>query len=337
MRVSDIGEFGLIAHIASNIVTMRDGVVVGIGDDVAVLRAGGENYLLATCDIQIEGIHFLRDKITPYQLGRKAVAINLSDIASMGGAPTYLLISLAMSPDTPVEFIDELYEGMRAESGAAGVDIVGGNMAHSPERLMVDIFLLGEVEPEYLLLRSGARVGDKVLVTGNVGDSAAGLALLLDPTAQLSAAQAKPLLDAHLTPIPRLKEGRAIARTGIATAMIDISDGTISDIGHICERSEVGARLWAEALPISKAARAAAEATGKDALDFALRGGEDYQLLFTAPPERTEELAAVREETGTPITAIGEIIPFEEGIQVVMPDGERLVSTEGGWDHFRKE
>ena len=336
MRVSQLGEFGLIARIAEVVGQASDDVVVGIGDDAAVVRTRDNKYLIATCDIQVEGVHFLRERITPYQLGRKAVAINVSDIASMGGLPKQLWVSLVLPQDTAVEYVDALYEGMMEETKHCGADIVGGNIARSPGGLVVDTFLLGEVEPECLLLRSGARVGDLVLVTGHVGDSAAGLALVLDPAASCDEVHASRVLEAHLTPTPRLREGRAIARSGLATAMIDVSDGTLADLSHICERSRVGARVWADRLPLSDAARAVAEAVGKDPLEWALGGGEDYELLFTASPDKAEELAAlVHRETGTPVTAIGEIVPAEEGIKVVRESGEVLSLERGGWNHFQ--
>ncbi len=334
MRITEIGEFGLIDRVKEAIGPPGGGVVVGIGDDVAVLRARGDKYLLATCDIQVEGIHFLKKAISPYQLGRKAAAINISDIAAMGGLPTYLLVSLALPTETTVEYVDRLYEGLKKETALAGVQIVGGNMSHS-SGIMIDIFLLGEVEAEHLLLRSGARPGDKVLVTGSVGDSGAGLALLLDPTRDRSGEGAKQVLKAHLTPTPRLKEGRAIARTRIATSMIDVSDGTVSDVGHICEASGVGVRLWADSLPISPVTRAVARAWGKDPLEWALHAGEDYELIFTAPADKAEELAIlVEKETTTPVTIIGEII--EEGMNLVLPSGESLPLEPRGWDHFRR-
>jgi thiamine-monophosphate kinase len=336
MRVSELGEFGLIARIAEKVGGAGDAVVVGIGDDAAVLRTGGDKYLIATCDIQVEGVHFLQDRIIPYQLGRKAVAINLSDIASMGGVPKHLWVSLVLPQDMAVEYVDGLYEGMVEETRRHGVDIVGGNVARSPSGLVVDTFLVGEVKPESLLLRSGARVGDLVLVTGHVGDSAAGLALVLDPAVGCDEGYADKVLKAHLTPTPRLKEGRVIAGSGLATAMIDVSDGVLADLGHICERSEVGARIWAERLPISDAARAVAMAVGKDPLEWALGGGEDYELLFTASADKAKELAAlVREETGTLASVIGEIVPAEEGIEVIQESGEPLSLKQGGWDHFR--
>lgn len=335
MRIHEIGEFGLIARIAHALPAPGEGVIVGIGDDVAVLRPNGTRYILATCDIQVENVHFLRDRITPQQLGRKVVAINVSDIAAMGGVPRYLLVSLVLPKDTEVAFVDGLYGGMQEECLRWGVEIVGGNMAHSPGGIVVDLFLLGEVEPDRLLRRSSARVGDRVLVTGTLGDSAAGLALVLHPEAACLDEHRRWVLERHLTPTPRLREGRAIAQSGLATAMIDLSDGLASDIGHICEMSGVGVRIWADALPISGAARAVAEALGGDALDWALFGGEDYELLFTAPAEWAAELAhRVQEETGTYVAIIGEVAPAEEGMTLIHRDGVPVPLRKGGWDHF---
>ncbi|MDW8067281.1 MAG: thiamine-phosphate kinase [Anaerolineae bacterium] len=336
MKVRDLGEFGLIDRIARSLPPPGEGVIVGIGDDVAVLR-GSDRHVLATCDIQVEGVHFLREKITPYQLGRKAVAINVSDIAAMGGIPRYLLVSLVLPKETEVEFVDGLYEGMREECSRWGAEIVGGNMAHSPGGVIVDLFLLGEVEPDRLLRRSGARVGDRVLVTGTLGDSAAGLTLLLRSEATGSDVHRAFVLRRHLTPTPRLWEGRAISRSGLGTAAIDVSDGLASDIGHICETSGVGVHLWADAIPVSDAARAIAAAVGADPLEWALFGGEDYELLFTAPADRAEDLAHwVQEETGTPVSIIGEIVPADQGMTLVRADGSVLPLRKGGWDHFRK-
>jgi thiamine-monophosphate kinase len=336
--VAELGEFGLIERIARALPPSSDGVAVGVGDDVAVLRTDGENYLLATCDIQVEGVHFLREAIGPYRLGRKAAAINLSDIAAMGGVPTYMLVSLAMPSDTDVGFIDELYRGLSDEVVAAGADIVGGNMAGMPDRFVIDIFLMGSVRADHLLLRSGARVGDTVCVTGVLGDSAAGLALLQDPQVEVDEGVRERLLAAHLTPTPRLLEGRILASSGAVTAALDVSDGTLSDVGHICERSHVGVELWTARIPISEEARSAAQALGRDVLDFALRGGEDYQLLFTLPQPRVEEVRdRLSSDTGTPVAVIGQILPASAGLQVLLPDGSRAPAGRRGWDHFGRE
>lgn len=341
MRLVEIGEFGLIDRIASLLPASDKGIVVGIGDDTAALRVRGDRLLLVTCDIQLEGRHFLREKIAPQQLGRKAMAINLSDIASMGGLPRYALVSLGLPKDLEVAWVDGLYEGLKEEGARFGTHIVGGNITSSP-LILVDITLFGEVEEEFLLRRSGAQVGDRLLVTGTLGASATGLAWLLqgdkaidvDATMQREVAR---VVAAHLTPTPRVKEGRAIATTGLATAMIDLSDGLASDVAHICERSNVGVRVEAARLPISPATRSVAQALGQDPLSLALFGGEDYELLLTAPPDRVEGLAStVWQATGTPLTEIGEIIPAKEGRTLVLADGRRMPLEPGGWDHFRK-
>lgn len=335
MKISELGEFGLIARLARALPSPTSDVVVGIGDDVAVLGADGR-YLLATCDIQVEGVHFLRDKTTPHQLGRKVVAINVSDIAAMGGAPKYALISLVLPKETEVAFVDELYAGMQAECARWGINIVGGNMAHSPNGIMVDFFLLGETTPQHLLRRAGARVGDAVLVTGTLGDSAAGLALLMHPETPCAEAHRTAVLQRHLTPTPRLHEGQLAARSALATAAIDVSDGLASDIGHICEMSNVGVQLWAEAIPISAATRAVAEALAADPLQWALFGGEDYELILTAPADKATILAQrIAQETSTPVSIIGEIVPAEQGSLLVHADGSTKPLRPSGWDHFR--
>jgi thiamine-monophosphate kinase len=369
MRLSDIGEFGLIARIARRLPAPGEGVVVGIGDDTAALRVSGDRLLLATCDIQLEGHHFLRDKIAPQQLGRKALAINLSDIASMGGRPRYALVSLGLPKDLAVAWVDALYDGLQEEAARFGTSIVGGNITGSP-LILVDITLFGEVEEDRLLRRSGARVGDRLLVTGTLGDSGAGLAWLLagdegaeeqgsrgagerrgggageqgsggagergSRGAEHLGTEVDEVLAAHFTPTPRVPEGRAIGATGAATAMIDLSDGLASDVGHICELSRVGVRVEAARLPIAPATRAVAEALGRDPTAFALFGGEDYELLLTAPAERVGELVAAVGQTGTPLTDIGEIVPAAAGRTVLLADGRTIPLEPGGWDHFRR-
>ncbi|MGC8838897.1 MAG: thiamine-phosphate kinase [Anaerolineae bacterium] len=336
MKISSLGEFPLIRRVAERLPPYLPDVRVGVGDDVAVLEQDEWSYLLATCDIQVEGVHFLRASITPFQLGRKAAAINLSDIAAKGGEPLHFLVSLVLPPGTEVAWVDALYDGLREEASRYGADIVGGNMSKTGGPLVVDLFLMGRVNREHLLLRSGARPGDEVWVTGSLGNSAAGLALLLQPDLPVGEAVREPLLAAHLTPTPRVREGQAIARRQQATAMIDLSDGLSSDIGHICEASGVGVRLWAERLPVSPQARHVAALVGKRAWEWALSGGEDYELCFTAPPGAGAALAAaVQEATGTPVTWVGEILPEAEGRWLRLEDGRDIPLEGVGWDHFR--
>ncbi len=335
MKVGDVGEFGLIGRLAALVKTPHKGVVVGIGDDVAVLQVAEDQWLLATVDSQVEGVHFLRQVITPYQLGRKALAINVSDIAAMGGTPTFVLASLALPQDLEVAWVEALYEGLHAEATRVGAAVVGGNMARSPDGIFIDITVLGTVAKDEVLLRSGARPGDQVLVTGTLGDSALGLHLILHPEITVPDAARAYLLSRHLTPTPRLTEGRLIARSRQATAMIDISDGLSSDVMHLCNASEVGIRLWAERFPLSAAAHQVAAYTGRPAWEWALTGGEDYELCFTAGAEGVPILQRqVTDITRTPITVIGEILPASAGHWLVLPDGKEVPLTAQGWRHF---
>lgn len=335
MRVRDVGEFGLIERLARIVGVPHPDVVVGIGDDVAVLDVGGPDWLLATVDCQIEGVHFLRHAIPPDKLGRRALAVNLSDIASMGGRPDFALVSLALPDEIEAEWVEALYRGMRLEGDLAGVVVVGGNISRSPDGVFVDITVLGRVNRDQVLRRSGARPGDVVLVTGTLGDAAAGLHLLLHPEVEAEAVVRETLLERLFTPTPRLKEANMIARLGGATAMIDISDGLSSDVGHICEASGVGVRLWADRLPVSEAARRVAELKGVPAWELALTGGEDYELCLTAPPEAVEKLVeAVAVETGTPLTVVGRVEPPEAGRRLVLPDGREAILEARGWRHF---
>ena len=344
MRISQLGEFPLIDRIARIAAVEREDVIVGIGDDVAVLAPAGDrpeqDWILAKVDSQVEGVHFLRTAISARQLGRKALAVNLSDIAAIGGQALYALVSLALPDDTEVVWVDELYRGLREEGDRYGVAVVGGNMARSTGGAFVDVFVLGRVRREHVLLRSGARPGDQVLVTGRIGDSAAGLQLLLHPglVPDLPAGEREMLLDRHFTPTPRLREAAVIARLGGATAAIDVSDGLSSDLGHICERSRVGARLWAERLPISPATQRVAQAGARTPTALALEGGEDYELCFTAPPARAQALAAaVEAETGTPVAIAGEILPPDQGRTLVLPDGREVELEAKGWQHWNRE
>jgi len=337
MKVSDLGEFGLIGRIARFLPSPSSDVLVGIGDDVAVLRTSGEEVLLATCDAQVENVHFIRDRIAPYQLGRKTIAINVSDIAAMGGTPAWALVSLALPPDIDVSFVDGLYAGMQEQIGLAGAAIVGGNLSRTQSELVIDLCLLGRADPSRILLRSGARAGDLILVTGVLGDSRAGLEIVLRPELPVSEDARKRLSERHLTPQPRLAEGQALARCGKVHAMVDVSDGLAADMGHICDASGVGAEIHESELPISAACRDAALLAGVDASHWALQGGEDYELLFTAAPGDAGEIRKMlEEETGTRCSVVGKIVGEATGVQIVGSGGEKIAggSGPGGWDHF---
>ncbi|MDY0041527.1 MAG: thiamine-phosphate kinase, partial [Desulforhabdus sp.] len=271
MKIRDLGEFGLINRIARLLPAPPSDVVVGIGDDVAVLQARQDKYLLATCDIQIENVHFLADRITPYQLGRRIVAINVSDIAAMGGSPDWALVSLALPKHQQITFVDDLYRGMQEQMEAAAANIVGGNISGAKD-IVIDFFLLGNVAPQHLIRRNGARQGDLIMVTGTLGDSRAGVELIRGRRADVSENAHKVAIQRHLTPRPRLLQGQMLGHCGKVHAMADVSDGLLGDLRHICEASRVGAELRAQDIPVGDACLEVAAALGTDGLEWALSG-----------------------------------------------------------------
>ncbi|MBP7125972.1 thiamine-phosphate kinase [Myxococcota bacterium] len=344
MKVGDIGEFALIDVLKSLLPPGGPGVRVGIGDDVAVLEgAGGDGgtVWLATCDVQVEGTHFLRDAVAPRDLGRKVLAVNLSDIAATGGIPRFALVSLGLPKDLDVAFVEELYRGLGDEAARFGVDVVGGNVSRVRRELFIDLFLLGEAPRDEVLLRSGARPGDRILVTGSLGDAAAGVALLLAGHGNLPGlpeGYARHATRRRDRPEPRVREGRQIGSSRMATAMIDVSDGLAGDLGHLAARSGVGVRILAERLPVAPENRDLSRAIHGDEWHLALRGGEDYELLFTCPPEFSRELSdRVREETGIPVTDIGEVLATRGLVELVLPDGTVADVRGGGFDHFGQD
>ncbi len=337
MQISQLGEFGLIQRIKNALPHPPAEVIVGIGDDVAVLKTSAAEYLLATCDAQVENVHFSRIVISPYQLGRRIAAINVSDIAAMAGTPLWALVSLALPEDLDPGFVDALYAGMHEQLSLAGAVIVGGNLSRIERNIVVDLCLLGKVAPDHLLLRSGACKGDLILVTGWLGDSRAGLELIRRPELNVAEDTRKQLEQRHLTPQPRLREGQELGKSALAHALVDVSDGLLSDIGHICRASRVGAEIRLGKLPISAAAREAAQAAGQDVSRWALSGGEDYELLFTASPESADKIRNIlKERTGTECHVVGRVVDEAEGIQLCLEDGRKTALPQGpaGWDHF---
>ena len=343
MADSHPNEFELIARLTQGLPSRPD-VDQSIGDDCAVLDPGGDMLLLATCDSQVEDVHFTFATSSPEDIGRKALAINVSDIASMGGEPRYALISLILPPQWSFqpEVLERIYSGLRQEAEQFGVAIAGGNVAgtgpHKDTPLIIDITLLGTVERGHALLRSGARAGDTLCVTGSTGDSAAGLFTLLHPDLPYPIQARDALRAIHRVPRPRVREGRILSQRGpqIVTAMLDISDGLSGDLYHICERSRAGARVEVARLPLSSALRSIASIASHDPLDWALHGGEDYELLFSVSHGREDMvIEAVQSATGTPVTAIGTICPPEEGMKLLWPDGREEVLVPKSWDHLR--
>ena len=334
MTLRELGERGLIERLRRGLPPPGRAVLVGPGDDAAVVAWPAGQLLLLTTDTLVEDVHFRRRTATLRDVGAKALAVNISDIAAMGGEPRFALLALACPAECTVDEIDELYAGLGEVARRYGVDLVGGDTCATPDRIVLTIALAGGVEGSPLT-RSGARPGDAILVTGTLGGSAAGLAALEHGSPAVPAAAAAEVHRAHRRPVPRVAEGRLIRASGAATAMIDVSDGLATDLGHIAEESRVGARVRLAALPVSDATRQVARALERSAWSWAVSGGEDYELLFTAAPDRAAALAArVTAETGTPVSAIGEIRPAGERLTYVDNAG-RPVDVDAGFEHFR--
>jgi thiamine-monophosphate kinase len=332
--VADIGEFPLIDRLAARLGPLRPDVVVGVGDDVAAMEIAPGRLQLVTCDVQVGGSHFLPGRCDPRRLGRKVAAINLSDIAAAGGQPTHFLCSLVLPPETGLDFLDALYDGLVEEASKWKADVVGGNVSRG-QQMVIDLTLLGEVARADMLRRNGASAGELVAVTGQLGAAAAGLQLTLHPEIQVAPLARGRALDAFEVPTPRLTEGRVLVETGGVSAAIDVSDGLAADLSHLCDESGVGVRIDAVDVPVDEAAQAVARATGADPFTWAVGGGEDYELVFVAPPDRMDHLVdAVVSTTGTPVTVIGEIVTADRGRELAGPDGTRTKLKPEGWSHF---
>jgi thiamine-monophosphate kinase len=318
MKIKEIGgEFALIKRISRKI---KDKSVLNqIGDDTAVVKVGGK-LLLLTTDTLVEDDHFSLRWSTPYQVGMKAMEVNVSDIAASGGKPRYVLISLCLREDTDVEFIDELYRGIYAVANRDGFEVVGGNLTHG-KQIVIDVAMIGETRKP--VLRSGAKVGDLICVTGDLGKSKAGLELFRRFGER---ANRFDITKAHTGPRARLKESGIIAK--FANAMIDVSDGLAPEVGHICKQSNVGAVIYMEKIPLSKQTLGAAKLLKKEATDFALYGGEDYELVFTLGEKRMKEL----KKKFAGFSVVGKILPTREGIYLLENGKKKDLGK--GYDHF---
>ncbi len=337
MNLTDLGEFGLISRIRKLSRHRTSSATVGIGDDAAALKFAAARDVLATTDLLIQDVHFDLSCTDYYSLGWKSAAVNLSDIAAMGAVPRFCLTALGIPRTTRVEQVLEFYRGFEEQLRRAKTELVGGDTCASPKALFISVTILGQARRSEIVTRSGARPGDLIFVTGSLGDSAAGLDILkqgmhLRPAAATDASRVERLVEKHLRPEPRTSEGRMIALTGCASAMIDLSDGLSSDLGHICEESRTGAVIEADRIPLSPALTALSARLGADALEYALSGGEDYELLFTVPPRKLRRL----EGLGLPVTRIGVVT---RGRRVLLKDSEGRTSAlpAAGYNHFAEE
>lgn len=325
-----MGEFGLIRHLTKKMRSYDGSVVLGIGDDAASFRVAQDRYLVATCDMLVEGHHFRREWTTPEQLGYKALAVSLSDIAAMGAVPRYTLISAGWPPDLDLDFAEGIYRGIGELADAHGVFIIGGDTVRAPQ-LILDLTVIGEMEA-VPVTRNGAQPGHLFAVTGYLGSSAAGLALLHAGLTDPDWAQA--LIRAHQLPQPRNQAAAALLKTVRPSAMIDISDGLASEIHHICVGSSVGAEIELDLLPTCEEIKKAGQALRQDYLEWVLYGGEDYELLLTLPAESIPAVQKTLNRCGTTFTVIGKVMPEEKGIKLVDGNAKADVLKKKGHDHF---
>jgi thiamine-monophosphate kinase len=335
-RVGEIGEFGLIAKIREWLSAAREASRTAgpeVGDDCAVFMPPYGHDMLITCDSLVEGRHYLPLLIRPYDLGRRAMVQNISDIGAMGGLPLYALISLGLRPDTDVSDMEDLYRGFISELSPLDALIIGGNITSVGSSPFIDITVVGSVPQGRAVTRRGATPGDSILLTGFPGEAGAGLGLF--HANHWGGEGTEALKDSYLRPDHRALEGRAVADQGYASAMIDTSDGMAADLGHLCSESRVGARIYAENLPMRPCLRRAAEILNHDPVDLVLGSSDDYELLITCPPHHAGEVGdTVSAVSGVPVAEIGEITG-EEGSIVLVTDSEEHIIEPAGWDHFR--
>jgi thiamine-monophosphate kinase len=332
MKIKELGEFRFIDRVKTGCLVRPEGVIKAIDDDCCVFKIPENKVNLLTTDMLVENIHFLRDAIAPFTLGRKSIAVNISDIAAMGGVPGEAVISLAIPETVEVEYLDKFYDGMRSMCGEFQVNILGGDTTSSPQHLVINVALTGWAAQDEVLYRSGARPGDIIFLTGHVGSSAAGLDIVLS---NREFAGKQELLAAHFDPRPQVKEGRIIAGLKAAHSMIDVSDGVASDLGHICRQSGVGAVLEKESIPVTETFKRYCTEFQVDSEKLSLHVGEDYVLLGTHPGKSSGALKAALESNGCKYFPIGRIIDGS-GITLKLPDGSVRAIPDRGYDHFRK-
>jgi thiamine-monophosphate kinase len=299
-------------------------VLTGIGDDSAVLRLRPEHEMLVTTDFSLEGVHFRRNWHPPESVGHRCLARGLSDIAAMGGVPTAVFLSLGLPAALPQRWAERFARGLLALAGKYGITLAGGDTAESPNGILADVVVIGTVPRDKAVMRAGARPGDQIYVSGELGGSAAALARIMQRHKGMVNPRGYPR---HFFPDPRVDLGRALREKGLVSAMIDISDGLSTDLAHICEESGVGAEVEAKAVPRASVGKPAHEVD----LHVALHGGEDYELLFTAP--RGKRIPS--RIAGVPITRIGHIVSRRKML-LTSAGGIRREFKPEGWEHFTR-
>lgn len=322
-------ELSIIKSIRERFKNASKGILLGIGDDAAAVKINPEFLLLVTTDSQVEGVHFLKELISAGDIGRRAVAVSVSDIGAMGGVPKYFLSSLGFSRQEDESFIKGIMDGFERAQEELKVTLIGGNLSES-DKLFIDITVLGEVEPHIMVKRTGARPGDIIYVTGTVGDSALGLRILKSGRKNEREGY---LISRYLSPQPRLALGRELARMRLPTSMIDISDGIALDLERITVEQGLGADIYVDLIPLSLDYRTIISDFAKNPYELALSGGEDYELLFTSSQERGKEIKEVSIKLCAKITEIGRVTD-RPPLRVLDLDGKEMEVKHRGFIHF---
>lgn len=339
-EISSLGEFGLIKHLTKNIILKNKSSLTGIGDDAAVLNHHGKNIVITT-DMLLEGIHFDLMYVPMKHLGYKSIIVNLSDVYAMNAKPTQVTVSIAASNRFSVEALDELYEGIKAACKFHDVDLVGGDTSTNLKGLVISVTAIGEVENDKQVLRSTAKKGDLLCVTGDLGGAYLGLQILeREKRIYLESPEVKPDLEDQSYLIGRQLKPEARkdmiewfeANEIIPTSMIDISDGLSSEILHICDQSKVGCVLFEDKIPVAEEGRALAFKFNLDPTMCALSGGEDYELLFTIKQTDYDKV-----KDSPDISVIGHITTAAEGVVILTKGGNKYPLTAQGWNAFVKE
>lgn len=339
-EISQLGEFGLIDRLTKDLPHHNPSTVRSVGDDAAVLRYPGDVDELVTTDLLVEGIHFDLTYMPLKHLGYKAAVVNFSDIYAMNGHPRQIVVSLAISSRFAVEHLEELYAGIRLACDIYGVDLVGGDTTASRSGLVISITCIGEAAPDAVVSRDGAKDTDLICVSGDLGSAYMGLQLLArEKVASKGIKDFQPefggkeyLIERQLKPEARRDIVTALAEAGIKpTAMMDISDGLSSELLHICKQSDTGCRIYEERIPIDYQTAIMAEELGMNLVTAALNGGEDYELLFTVPLSRHEDVSKIKG-----VSVIGHICKPEMGCAMVTRDGGEIELKAQGWNHWQK-
>lgn len=327
-KLKDLGEFGLIDLIAGHQPAPHGRLLKGIGDDCAVIAGEGDLVTLVTTDTMVEGVHFDLKTSTPEGLGAKLLAVNVSDVAAMGGEPGEAFLAVSADPDADATVIDRMVGGLQASGTRFGVQLAGGDTTATRGPLVLTLTLLGRCRKDEVVYRSGASAGERVYVTGTPGDAAAGL-MIAQGKGNVEPPHRSTLLRRHHRPEPRVAVGRGLASVGAATAMIDVSDGLGGDLGHVAAQSGVDVILDPDRLPISEALSAFAAAEGLDPVALALSGGEDYELAFTSRDgEFPSEIGAECR-----LSYIGVTVPGEGRVRIGTPKSSQIFEKKG-FDHF---